>query len=384
MGAAPGRVQLGGSIWLGHRHHRCREDVHEDAYCHRPPAFYRWEDLTAPVRRHRQAPAGSGSSVIQADDGAGDPASGQGLSSSSVSAPGVVIGFLELLEVRPGDQIMEIGTGSGWTAALLCHVAGDRAVTSVEVDPALAAAAACAVKAAGYAPHLITGDGAGGHPAGAPYDRVHVTCGVADVPRAWIAQTRPGGLIVLPWSPSGSTGHRLRLAVAGDCTAVGTFHGPATYMMLRAQRVPAVWNPHHAGQAGVTATRLDPRSITDGGDGAHLAVIARVPGIGWHTIREQNGATSLLMFEADNPSGAWAACDYEPGTAEFPVNQFGARRLWDEVAAAYLSWLRSGSPGRERYGVTVDPHGTRIWPDNPQNVIGEPLPPRSRAAAQQA
>jgi hypothetical protein len=48
----------------------------------------------------------------------------------------------------------------------------------------------------------------------------------------------------------------------------------------------------------------------------------------------------------------------------FPVTQFGARRLWDEVAAAYLTWLRSGTPGRERYGITVDAAGTQLWLDN--------------------
>lgn len=66
--------------------------------------------------------------VIQSDDGAGDPASGQGRFSSSVSAPGAVIQFLELLDPRPRSRILEIGTGSGWTAALLCHAAGDQLV----------------------------------------------------------------------------------------------------------------------------------------------------------------------------------------------------------------------------------------------------------------
>jgi protein-L-isoaspartate O-methyltransferase len=102
------------------------------------------------------------------------------------------------------------------------------------------------LKTAGYAPHLIVGDGADGHPVGAPYDRVHVTCGVADIPRAWISQTRPGGMIVAPWSPGGATGHKLRLMVVDESTAVGSFHGPATYMMLRSQRLPSVWNPHHS------------------------------------------------------------------------------------------------------------------------------------------
>src|SRR5580658_223850 len=319
----------------------------------------------------RDAVYSDSSIVIQADDGGTDPASGQGISSSSVSAPGVVIQFLELLDPRPDSRILEIGTGSGWTAALLCHAAGnDHLVTTIEVDPVLAAHAAGTLKAAGYAPHVITGDGAAGHPAGAPYDRVHVTCGIAAFPRAWISQTRPGGLIVAPWSPGGGTGHKLRLTVADEQTAVGTFHGPATYMMMRAQRTHAVWNSHHSSDAGTTTTRLDPRCITDGGQGVDLAIIALVPGIGWHAVRDDDGATSLLLFEAGNPGGAWAACDREPGASQSSVTQYGDRRLWDEVEAACLYWLRSGTPGPERHGMTVDPVGTRIWLDNPRNVIG--------------
>src|SRR5262249_8059465 len=73
--------------------------------------------------------------IIQADDGAGDPPAGQGAPSSSVSAPGVVFAFLDLLDVRPGDRVLDVGTGSGWTAALLSWRAGDGNVTSIEIDP---------------------------------------------------------------------------------------------------------------------------------------------------------------------------------------------------------------------------------------------------------
>jgi hypothetical protein len=79
-------------------------------------------------------------------------------------------------------------------------------------------------------------------------------------------------------------------------------------MMMRAQRLPASWNPHHSDKADTTTTSLDPRSIASAGDGVHLAIISRVPGAGWHVIREPDGATSVLLFEADNPDGSWAAC----------------------------------------------------------------------------
>lgn len=208
--------------------------------------------------------------VTQADDGASDPASGTGMVSSSNSAPGMVMAFLELLDVRDHDRVLEIGTGTGWTAALLSWRVGADAVTSIEVDEAIAVQAEASLRAAGYAPHLVVGDGADGWTEGSPYDRVHVTCAVERVPHAWIEQVRPGGVIVLPWSCGLPRGRRMRLTVRGDGTAIGRFAGPATFTMLRSQRREMVWNAHHADQAERGLTRLDPRTVAYVSTGADL------------------------------------------------------------------------------------------------------------------
>lgn len=300
--------------------------------------------------------------ILQTDDGATSPASGTGAPTSSISAPGVVMAFLELLDVGDHDRVLEIGTGSGWTAALLSWRVGEDNVTSIEVDPEVAAAAAENLKAAGYAPRLIVGDGAAGGPDGAPYDRVHVTCAVRRVPHAWVEQTRPGGVIVLPWSPDAIRGYRVRLDVVGDGTAVGRFRGPATYMMLRSQRGVARWNPHDADTADRTTTRLDPRTIAEAGAGAHLAITAQVPHAGSLFAPDDDGG-SLLLFESGNPDGSWAACDVM-GVEKFEVHQYGDRRLWNEVEQAFLRWISWGRPGEERFGMTVSRGEHRIWLDS--------------------
>jgi protein-L-isoaspartate O-methyltransferase len=96
--------------------------------------------------------------------------------------------------------VLEIGTGTGWNAALLCKRVGKRGrVVSIEVDPLIAQAAWSALARAGYSPLVITADGVDGHPDGAPYDRVLATAAVREiVPRAWLGQTRPDGIIVTP------------------------------------------------------------------------------------------------------------------------------------------------------------------------------------------
>ncbi len=307
--------------------------------------------------------------ALQADDGATDPATGGGTISSSISAPGVVVAFLELLEVRDHDRVLEIGTGSGWTSALLSWRVGDRNVTSIEIDEHVAANAATNVKAAGYAPRLIIGDGSEGWPDGAPYDRVHVTCAVRRIPHRWVDQTRPGGVIVLPWSPGPSGGYRVRLDVLGDGTAVGRFAGPATYMMMRSQRQNTRWEAHHADAAERTTTRLDPRTVAHAGAGAELAIIGQVPGLGSYAVPDDDGSFSLLLFEPGRPDGSWAACDYTPDAGEFEVTQYGDRRLWNEVERAFLRWISWGRPSRERFGLTLTPEGQHVWLDEPGTAV---------------
>lgn len=141
--------------------------------------------------------------VTQFDDG---EAEGPGRATSSSSMPSMVAAFLHELDVREGCRVLEIGTGTGWTAALLCRLAGRSGhVTTVETDPQLTQQAAAALEAADYAPEVIAGDGAEGYAPGAPYDRVHATCAVRDIPRAWITQVQPGVSPCAPTAPGSGT-----------------------------------------------------------------------------------------------------------------------------------------------------------------------------------
>jgi protein-L-isoaspartate(D-aspartate) O-methyltransferase len=102
---------------------------------------------------------------------------------SSISMPSVVAEMLAVLRVEPGMSVLEIGTGTGWNAALLAHRLGGEHLTSMEIDPDIAAQARTALADAGYsAVTMITGDGTLGHPTRAPYDRVLSTACVYRVP----------------------------------------------------------------------------------------------------------------------------------------------------------------------------------------------------------
>lgn len=297
--------------------------------------------------------------ITQRDDGIGDLASADGVPTSSLSAPGIVMTFLSLLQPMPGDRVLEIGTGTGWTAALLAARCGDDHVTSIEIDPAVHATAAANLRAVGRAPRLIIGDGAAGVP-GQEFDRLHVSCGVRDIPPGWIAQLRPGGTAVLPWHPNGADGWQVKLSACGDGTATGTFHGIACYMMLRSQRTgPVLWRSHDGDLADVTSTSLDPGQVADAGRAAILALTAACPDLTVIAGREPDGTAFVHVAETGNLDGAWAACDATEDGAHI-VTQYGPRRLWDEVEAAFTQWDAFGRPGPDRYRLNVTPTGQRV------------------------
>ncbi len=293
-------------------------------WCNEQPAGHRIDRDRDPDGWWDAVYAPSVSILTQADDGAGDPLTGQGLWTSALSAPRIVVEFLQHLYVHDHQRVLEIGTGTGWTAALLAHRVGDGNVVTVEVDEDVAKQASATLEAAGRTPKAIVGDGAAGWPDGAPYDRVHATCAVQKVPQAWVEQTRPGGVIVCPWSPGFGTGHQVRLVVADASTAVGRFPGGAGYMMVRDQRYPTRWGPFEESAADMSSTRLDPRSIAWELHGVDVALTALVPGLkSWSESSAER--FSLLLATFDQSSWAWA--DFEPGKSEFEVGQYGDRRL---------------------------------------------------------
>lgn len=275
----------------------------------------------------------------------------------SSSAPSLVFGFLGLLGVRPRDRILEIGTGTGWTAGLLSHLAGDEYVTSVEIDEKLSAVAADNLDRSGRSPFLVTGDGSGELPSDASFDRVHVTCGVLDIPYTWVRHSRPGGVIVLPWMGSANM---LRLDVHEDGTAHGRFSGHCGYMMLRGQRRrPLRAVPDDERERDVAS---DPREILCDSPGWRV-VLGGV--IGETPLASERGEG---RFRGSMSSGeSFARVRVEDGRKW--VMQRGPRNLWDEAEAAYRRWSEWGFPEIDRLGMTVTPDGQYVWVDHPGNRV---------------
>lgn len=118
---------------------------------------------------------------------------------STISQPSLVLKMIELLNLSPGQRVFELGAGSGWNAALMGQLVGEKgAVDSVEIIPQLIEPARRTVAALGLSQvHIIHGDGGDGLPGREPYDRAIFTAGSYDIPAIFFQQVRVGGLLLM-------------------------------------------------------------------------------------------------------------------------------------------------------------------------------------------
>jgi protein-L-isoaspartate(D-aspartate) O-methyltransferase len=308
-----------------------------------------------------------------------DEPAGAGRPTSSSSAPGVMAGMLEALDLQPGHRVLDVGTGTGYNAALLCHRIGAENVVSIELDPGLADAARRALAELGLRPSVHVGDGHLGVPESAPFDRIIATASVDHIPPAWIAQLAPGGAIVADLR-GGLSGSLVRLVAVDDDVAEGrVLDLPGAFMPMRTRldsplRDGETWdqvldqrNPQRRTtpvEAGLVADCDSLRFLLQ----LHLAG-RRVRG-----FLRSPGGTELSGHATD---GSWFTVGLRAdGDGLFPVAQGGLGRLWDTVESCWGLWRRLGQPGVERFGVTAPDVADLqyVWLDHPDSGYRWPLP----------
>lgn len=123
----------------------------------------------------------------------------------TISQPYIVALMLEAAHIGPEDSVLDVGTGSGYAAAVAAELA--HRVVSVERHAGLAVAAAATLDALGYRVNVVTGDGTLGWAEGAPYHAIVAAATGPSVPRAWVEQLAPGGRIVMPVGRPGGAQH---------------------------------------------------------------------------------------------------------------------------------------------------------------------------------
>jgi protein-L-isoaspartate(D-aspartate) O-methyltransferase len=150
----------------------------------------------------------------------------------TISAPHMVAIMADLLEPDPGDEVLEIGTGCGYHAAVTAELVGAENVYSVEYYDELAQQARETLERTGYGDVSVrAGDGKEGWADHAPYHRAYLTCAAPDFPEAVVEQVEPGGLVL---APVGSGTQRLVRARRGDAGALDrATHGRVRFVPVQ-------------------------------------------------------------------------------------------------------------------------------------------------------
>ncbi|RRQ79560.1 SAM-dependent methyltransferase [Streptomyces griseofuscus] len=330
-----------------------------------------WEPVTAEADYGRWlAAAYSDSTLItQFDDHETDWAAPRarhgGAPTSSSTMPSLVLRMWADADVAEGHTVLEIGTGSGYSTALACERLGSADITSLDVDPRRLETAAKALHSCGYTPTLAVADGRFGYWPEAHFDRVVAACSFRVVPPTLIAQTRPGGKILLTLSGWLYGYARVLLTVAEDGTAEGPLlPGTVSFMSARADAAPAYGNPAHwvAGlPERARPARYGPERImastTEAFQLRYLAQSA-VPDA---QLMSLEGIVVLV----DTVSGS--AASLAPGASGWDVCEAGPVRLWERVEEVLDAFDASGRPGPEMFRLHV--HGGEQHLRHPQMTI---------------
>lgn len=278
-----------------------------------------------------------------------------GWATSSATLPGLVIDMYRHARIFDGADVLDVGTGSGYGAALLSGRLGAEHVTSIDVDPYLTAAAAERLASFGAHPRILTADATSDLPG--DYDRIVPMASMPAIPASWLTALRPGGrfvfsltggsvLITADKTPDGGARGRVEY----DCAAfMPARHGPGSQTRTGI--------PEHVRHSDGEDITTSPYPVVDPAWGWELDAVLSVtaPGITCrsHTDK-QTGITTTWMVHDD---GSWARAsgkDNEPAV----IHQSGPRRLWNLLDDLRRYWLAHGVLPLRGAKVRIDPDGT--------------------------
>lgn len=264
-----------------------------------------------------------------------------GFPTASSTMPSLVASMIEDLEVVPGMNVLELGTGTGYSTALLTELVGEDQVTSIEVDPALAERAEKSLNEISLAPWTYPGDGLLGYPPRAPYDRVIATFAVRRIPYAWVRQTRPGGIILSTVGTWAYGTGLAKLTVTAEGTARGRLIRRTSFMPARAQAGTVIDGDlaFRMAYADTERTsRLDPGTLGEWMP-AFLAQLA-APGSQLVRSTSDDGEPEVYLFDIERESFA-ALTSTDAG---WKVRQGGPVAIWDAIEDAVVRWQAAGNP----------------------------------------
>ncbi|WP_414505277.1 methyltransferase domain-containing protein [Streptomyces sp. NEAU-L66] len=274
-----------------------------------------------------------------------------GVPTSSSTAPSLMADMLDALDVNEGDEIYEAGAGSGYNAAMLCHLTGDKHVTTVDRSDALTTLARERLNGIGFDPRVIHGDGARDVPPDAMYDRIIATASVRRIPPSWLERCRVGGILVVPVKGTLAGGMIARLTKLPDGTAAGRIlHTPAAFMPLKTGteaevRVPEIPDSP-CRDAGLSGQVLDDWTFS------FFAQLHMPHGLIRTYGRSNDGLHVTTLYD---PAGGSATRIEDMPEGPPLVTSTGPRDLWTPIEAAHGRWRQLNRPRREWFSIEATP-----------------------------
>lgn len=292
----------------------------------------------------------------------------EGISSST--KPDLMVRMLETLDIHDGHRVLEIGTGTGYNAALLAHRLGDEAVFSVDLDAELVDPARDRLAAIGLHPTLAVRDGAHGLAEHAPYDRIIATCSVPSVPRSWWDQLVPNGLVLADIKAGVGAGNLALLRKDGD-RLEGRFTDRWGAFMAMRHQIARPHVPHTPPVEAPAHTRLTHTPPSPWQHNRVVWFLAHLTGVPTGTrygMRLDPDTREPTATTITAPDGSHAFVMNEPAPdGTWSVTEQGPTPLWTAVDRAHELWHRHDCPDWSRLGMTATDRETRVWIDDPAN-----------------
>ena len=299
---------------------------------------------------------------------------------SSSSAPSVMTRMLEALEIQPGNRVLEIGTGTGYNAALIAQLVGDPdLVTTVELDATMAERAERILQTVVGPVCVRAGDGRSGEESRAPYHRIIATASAGYIPRVWYEQLAPGGRLVMDLQGNQrSSGFLVVEKSMEGNTARGSFWQPSLCFM------PLIDPEASPESARSLFQRPCAEEITLESDSPFPAIFRdsafrwflqwyypaltvtqpfTIPGRTSKAIVLKDVLHETILQLNQHEKGGWQG------------KQRGTYPLWNQVQQAYECFVQLHQPKQERYEVFLDTQQaqlfiTRDGEDNPFALCG--------------
>ncbi|WP_163550276.1 methyltransferase domain-containing protein [Candidatus Frankia nodulisporulans] len=275
----------------------------------------------------------------------------KGRATSSSTLPSLVISMYRYGQLKEGVDILDVGTGPGYGAALLARRYGDRRVTTVDIDPYHVTAAAMRMEKIGLHPTVIPTDAT--KPLPGSYDRIISMMSVRSIPLSWLAALRPGGRLVTTITDT----HMILTVTRTDTGVIGQIEWAAAgFMPARTgpdyPALPAGLDLSATWEGEVTTGRYPVVNIGAAWDLSTMLTLA-APGVR-RQYREHQGRRVAFL---SHPDGSWAratATGDEPPT----VHQAGPQRLWDVFDGTRDAWLRRGTAPWLGARARIEPDGS--------------------------